>query len=176
MKILLICIISRKFVDSLNTLDVRYMRLALEEAREAGARKEVPIGAVLVDEEKQEIIASGRNSVEELLDASAHAEIMCLRAGANQIGNWRLLNLTLFCTVEPCPMCLSAAYAFRVRRLVYGAPDLRLGAVSSWIQLPRTKHPFHDLLIEGGILEEESAQLLRDFFRERRIIKSPAAS
>jgi tRNA(adenine34) deaminase len=92
-----------------------------------------------------------------------------MKAAASQLGNWRLLNATLFSTLEPCPMCLAAAQAFRCKSVVYGAPDLRLGAVKTHIQLlEMAKHPYHEVEAIGGVLEEESAALLREFFRARR--------
>ena len=83
--------------------------------------------------------------------------------------NWRLLNTTLYSTLEPCPMCLAAAQAFRCKSVVYGAPDLRLGAVKTHIKLlEMAKHPYHDIEASGNVLEEESATMMKDFFRERR--------
>jgi len=114
------------------------------------------------------VVARAYNEVETKLDASAHAELQALREAARRVGNWRLLNATLYCTLEPCPMCLSAAYAFRVGRVVYAAPDRRLGAVTSWLRLPEETHPFHHVDIDGGLLEDEAAGLLTDFFKRRR--------
>lgn len=144
--------------------DVNFMKLALEQARRAGS--EVPVGAVLVNDGK--VVARAFNQVERRHDASAHAEVLCLRRAASRKRNWRLVNCTLYCTLEPCAMCLSAAYAFRVQRIVYGAKDLRLGAVETWIRLPDHKHPFHTIDIQGGVCEHEAATLLKDFFKKRR--------
>ena len=105
--------------------DEKWMQLALEEAATAFAKGEVPIGAVLVH--NGVAIARAHNLVEHTQDASAHAEMLCLRAAAAQLDSWRLLNSTLYCTVEPCPMCLAAANGFRVSRLVYGTTNARLG-------------------------------------------------
>ena len=105
--------------------DEKWMQLALEEAAAAFAKGEVPIGAVLVH--NGVAIARAHNLVEHTQDASAHAEMLCLRAAAAQLDSWRLLNSTLYCTVEPCPMCLAAANGFRVSRLVYGTTNARLG-------------------------------------------------
>mmetsp|Transcript_7258 Transcript_7258/g.15844 ORF Transcript_7258/g.15844 Transcript_7258/m.15844 type:complete len:300 (+) Transcript_7258:381-1280(+) len=175
-------------------IHVQMMEYALDEARQAGRMGEVPIGAIVVRElttrppqlssqqpqatgtsddttptRHFEIISAGRNLVETKMDASAHAELEAMKAAASQLGNWRLLNATLFSTLEPCPMCLAAAQAFRCKSVVYGAPDLRLGAVKTHIQLlEMAKHPYHEVEAIGGVLEEESAALLRDFFRARR--------
>lgn len=168
--------------------DHAFMGLALEEARAAAAAGEVPVGAVVVDDATETVVARGRNAVEATHDASAHAELVSLRRAA-RVGaergeararrgirrraaaareNWRLANCTLYSTLEPCPLCLSAAYAFRVRRVVYGAPDHRLGAIESWLRLPEADHPFHSLEIEGGVRAGEAADAMRDFFRSRR--------
>jgi len=152
------------------------MKFALEEAREAGKMGEVPIGAVITRElpssdgsRKFEIVSRGRNLVETRSDASAHAELQAMRKAALSMKNWRLLNTTLYSTLEPCPMCLAAAQAFRCKSVVYGAPDLRLGAVKTHIKLlEMAKHPYHDIEASGNVLEEESATMMKDFFRERR--------
>jgi len=144
------------------------MRYALAEAAAAGEAGEVPIGAVLTMD--GELVASGRNQVERLGDASAHAEMLCLRAAAAATGNWRL-NLrpsTLYVTVEPCPMCLAAIFAFRVERLVYAAPNPRLGAVVGAMRSP-TEHPFHRMDVSSGVLAAEAAGLMQGFFRRRRV-------
>lgn len=160
------------------------MGRALEHARAAAAANEVPIGAVVVrnvtmdnnvdagerDYYTFEILAASRNAVEELHDASAHAELNCLKQAASSIQNWRLLNTTLYSTLEPCPMCLAAAQAFRVSSIVYGAPDLRLGAVETHMRmLDDYQHPFHNVTtVVSGVMEQECADQLRAFFRERR--------
>ena len=148
--------------------DEAAMALALDEARAAAARGEVPVGAVVVDDATGTIIASAGNAVEATHDATAHAELRALRAAAQSVRNWRLQDATLYCTLEPCVVCLGAAYAFRVPRVVFGAPDHRLGAAGSWLDLPAETHPFHSLNIRGGVCAEESSKLLKDFFRDRR--------
>ena len=147
--------------------DVHYMRLALRHAQWAFREKEVPIGAVLVDEDGR-VIAAARNSVESRKDASAHAELSVLKKASQVLGNWRLQNCTLYTTVEPCAMCMGAAQGFRVRRLVYGAADHRLGSCGSWVNLVDTNHPFCNVEIMGGVLADESSILLRRFFQLRR--------
>jgi tRNA(adenine34) deaminase len=116
-----------------------------------------------------EIVSTGFNIVERNVDASAHAELVAMRRAAVCLDNWRLRHCTLYTTLEPCPMCLSAALGFRIESIVYGAPDLRLGAIESYQQMLQLPHPFHTIsTVESGVCQEESARLLRDFFRERR--------
>jgi len=146
--------------------DEFFMREALKEARKAFDQEEVPVGAVLVKEGR--IIARGHNQVELLQDATAHAEMLCLTSGMAATGNWRLEGATLYCTLEPCPMCAGALLASRLKRLVWGAPDLRLGANGSWTDLFALKHPMHTLEITSRVLEAESALLMKEFFAQTR--------
>lgn len=146
--------------------DEQFMRAALKEAQKAFDADEVPVGAVLVHQ--NQIIARGHNQVELLKDATAHAEMICLSAGSGALENWRLIDTTLYCTLEPCSMCAGALLASRVRRLVWGAPDLRLGANGSWIDLFKNKHPMHSIEITPHILQAESADLMRRFFLKTR--------
>ena len=147
--------------------DTSLMRAALEQAELARRQGEVPVGAVLVSP-SGEVIAAARNQVETLSDASAHAEMLCLREAARKTRNWRLHGATMYCTLEPCAMCLAAMQAFRIERLVYGAPDLRLGAVESWVELLEHRHPFHTLDVRGGVLADDAAAMMREFFASRR--------
>lgn len=140
---------------------------ALKEAYKAFEAEEVPVGAVLVH--KGRIISRGYNQVEMLKDATAHAEMLCLTAGSVALENWRLLDTTLYCTLEPCAMCAGAAILCRVPRLVWGAKDLRHGVHGSWINLFEKNHPIHTVAIKGGILEEPAAWLMKEFFKSRRI-------
>lgn len=153
--------------------DMEPMKMALELAREAFAAGEVPVGAVLVDETGA-IIGRGRNRVEALGDATAHAEMEALRSVEPDLQHergWRRGGCTLYTTLEPCAMCFSAASLARVRRIVYGAPDLRLGACGTWIDLHSIAHPFHTLdEVTAGVCADEAAELLKKFFRERRKI------
>jgi tRNA(adenine34) deaminase len=146
--------------------DLHFMREALKEAKKAFEKEEVPVGAVLVHGNK--IIARGHNQVEMLRDATAHAEMLCLTSGASFLENWRLSDATLYCTLEPCCMCAGALFSSRVSRLVWGAPDVRLGANGSWIDVFAQKHPMHSLEITSRVLEAESADLMRAFFQKRR--------
>ncbi|MBU6383836.1 MAG: tRNA adenosine(34) deaminase TadA [Verrucomicrobia bacterium] len=146
--------------------DETFMREALKEARKAFAIDEVPVGAVLVLEGK--VIARGHNQVELLQDATAHAEILCLTAGSGALRAWRLAETTLYCTLEPCCMCAGALLNARVKRLVWGAPDLRVGANGSWVNLFQENHPIHTLEVTPRVLEAESAELMRTFFQKQR--------
>ncbi len=146
--------------------DEQFMRLALGEAKKAYKEGEVPVGAIIVFE--NQVIAKGHNQVELLKDATAHAEMLAIGSAANALENWRLLTTTLYCTIEPCVMCAGAMLLSRIGRLVWGAPDLRHGACGSWIDLFQTKHPTHTFEITSGILEAECADLMRQFFQERR--------
>lgn len=146
------------------------MREALVEARTAFAQGEVPVGAVLVHERK--IIARAHNRVESQGNPTAHAEMLCLQRGAEVLNNWRLLGATLYCTLEPCPMCAGAMIHSRLERLVWGAPDLRCGAHGSWVNLLDAEHPIHRPLVCSNVLQEECASLMRDFFKQRRREKS----
>ena len=146
--------------------DLYFMREALKQARKAFDAEEVPVGAVLVHEGK--IIARGHNQVELLQDATAHAEMLCMTSGAGALSNWRLTDATLYCTLEPCCMCAGAMISSRISRLVYGAPDLRVGVCGSWINLFEKPHPIHSIEIVRGVLEAEAAELMREFFQATR--------
>ena len=142
------------------------MKEALKQAKKAYANGEVPVGAVLVY--KNEIVSRAHNQVELLQDATAHAEMLCITSAASSIGNWRLEGMTLYCTLEPCAMCAGALLASRIKRLVWSAPDIRLGANGSWVDLFSQKHPMHTIEVKGRVLEEEAAALMKSFFQERR--------
>ena len=146
--------------------DITFMREALKEAKKAFNEDEVPVGAVLVIEQK--IVARGRNQVELLRDATAHAEMICITSGAAALGNWRLSEATLYSTLEPCCMCAGAMLASRLKRLVWSAPDIRMGANGSWINIFESKHPMHEIEIVSGVLQEETAELMRLFFQKQR--------
>ena len=164
--------------ESKNTSDVHshFMNLALKQARNAEKNGEVPIGAVIIERKEDghfQILSQACNLVETRNDASAHAEMLALRQAANRLKNWRLANTTLYTSLEPCPMCLAAAQAFRVEKIVYGAPDLRLGAIKTHIRLLDVDHPFHTIEeVIPGVLGNESSYLLKDFFRRRREMTS----
>lgn len=142
------------------------MREALRQARLAAARGDVPVGAVVVKEEK--IIARGRNRREERGDPTAHAEIEALRKAAKKLGGWYLHGCTLYATLEPCPMCAGAAMQARIEGIVFGARDPKAGCCGSIANLPEDARFPHRLRVSGGLLEEECAAVLREFFREKR--------
>ncbi len=146
--------------------DEIFMREALLEAKKGFAIGEVPVGGVLVLDGK--IIARAHNLVEKNKDASAHAELLCLKMGGEVLDNWRLINTTLYCTLEPCAMCAGALALFRVKRVVYGAMDLRHGADGSVFNVLSSPHPIHQVQTERGVLADESKELLQEFFRQRR--------
>lgn len=143
------------------------MALALDEARTAAHRGEVPVGAVLVDESGT-VLARDHNRPISAVDPTAHAEILVLRAAAAARGNYRLVGTRLYVTLEPCPMCAGALVLARVARLIYGAGDPKAGAAGSVMDL--TRHPAlnHALEVRGGVLAEECAGLLTDFFARAR--------
>ncbi|AMX03050.1 tRNA adenosine(34) deaminase TadA [Microbulbifer thermotolerans] len=146
--------------------DYGFMRRALELAEIAGARGEVPVGAVLVFE--GEVIGEGSNRPIGNCDPSAHAEVIALRRGAERMRNYRLPQTTLYVTIEPCTMCFGAMIHARVGRLVYGASEPRAGAVESRLQLGASDFYNHKISVEGGVLAEEAAALVREFFADRR--------
>jgi len=142
------------------------MRVALEHAAAAGARGEVPVGAVLVQDSR--IIAAGGNAPIASHDPTAHAEIEVLRAAGKALGTYRLTDATLYVTLEPCVMCASAIVHARVRRLVFGAWDPRAGAAGSITDVFALPQLNHRVDVFGGVLMEECAQLLQQFFAARR--------
>ena len=153
---------------STETEDEKWMRAALEQARLAAALEEVPVGAVAVF--GGEIVGAGYNRKESDLDPTAHAEIIALKQAAEHLHNWRLLDVTLYCTLEPCPMCAGAMIQARLPRLVYGARDTRFGADGSIVDIMSrlddgSSHFNHQVDITRGVLEEEAAELLQQFFR-----------
>lgn len=145
----------------------QHMQAALAEARQAGQKNEVPVGAVVVDAEGRRL-AAAHNQVIAQADPSAHAEILALRAACRKAGNYRLPGTTLYVTVEPCPMCMGAMIHARVARVVFGAFDTRWGAAGSLYNLAGDSRLNHRVTIVSGILEEPCRQLMQDFFRQRR--------
>ena len=146
--------------------DLEFMQAALDEARQAAEAGEVPIGAVVVREGT--VIARGQNRVLRDLDPTAHAEIVALRAAAAFIGNYRQMGCTLYVTLEPCAMCAGAMIHARLDRLVFAAADPKAGAVGSVLAVLNHPQLNHQMQVEQGILADESAELLRSFFRDRR--------
>jgi len=146
--------------------DAGFMALALVQARMAMAAGEVPVGAVLV--RGGQVIASGSNAPIACHDPTAHAEIQALRAAANVLGNYRMLDCEMFVTLEPCAMCVGAILQARLKRVVFGASDPKTGAAGSVIDLFVNPRLNHQTLLQGGLLESECSGLLQTFFQERR--------
>jgi tRNA(adenine34) deaminase len=148
------------------TADERHMQLALVQARAAEAAGEVPVGAVLIHNDK--VIAAAGNSPIRSCDPTAHAEMSVLRAGATALGSYRLNDTVLYVTLEPCLMCAQAIVHARVARVVYGAFDARAGAAGSLIDAFRLAGQNHHVDVFGGVLANQCEQLLRRFFDARR--------
>lgn len=146
--------------------DELWMEEALRQARRAEAAGEVPVGAVIVCENK--IVGRGCNRNLTESDPTAHAEIVALREAARAVGNYRLLDCEMFVTIEPCPMCAGALVHARLKRLIYGAEDLKAGAVHSTMQV--LNHPAlnHKMEVTAGVLAARCQELLQSFFRTRR--------
>ncbi len=148
--------------------DPGYMDAALDEARAAAGRGEVPVGAVLVDGASGEILARAGNRTEDAADPTAHAEMLVIREAAASAGAPRLAGCDLYVTLEPCAMCASAISFARIRRLYYGAEDPKGGGVEHGPRFFGQPTCHHRPEVYGGIAEGEAAELLRDFFRDRR--------
>ncbi len=146
--------------------DERYMRLALEEAEAAAAEGEVPIGAVVVCD--GEVVARAHNRRETDADPSAHAEFAAMVAAARALGRWRLTGCTVYVTLEPCLMCAGLMVNARVGRCVYGAADPKGGAVGTLYDVSHDERLNHEFEVTSGVLADEAATMLRDFFRARR--------
>ncbi len=146
--------------------DTQWLSRALELAGNASAAGEVPVGAIVVL--NNEIIGEGWNCPISTKDPTAHAEIVAMRKAAQHLQNYRLLNTTLYVTLEPCAMCVGAIINARVKRLVFGAFDPRAGAVGSVYNILQTTKLTHNIDFVGGVLQEECSALLRDFFQQRR--------
>ena len=143
------------------------MKLAISEAKKAGRKAEVPIGAVLVAENK-EILSGAHNQTITLNDPTAHAEILALREGAQKTRNPRLLNTTLYVTIEPCVMCMGAIVHARISKLVFGAKDPKWGGAGSLYNLANDNRLNHKVKIIEGVCEEECRFLMQEFFRLKR--------
>ena len=152
--------------------DQDFMALALAEARRAWDIEEVPVGAVLVSA-SGEVLAAAHNRTIADRDPSAHAEILALRAAARKLQNYRLLNTTLYVSIEPCIMCMGALVHARVARLVYGAADPKWGAAGSLYDFAADPRLNHRVEIVRGVLEDDCRRLIQEFFRSRRNPGSP---
>jgi tRNA(adenine34) deaminase len=144
----------------------RFMRLALEEAKQAQRIDEVPVGAVIVREGR--VIASAHNQRETLHDPTAHAEMLAITQAAAELNDWRLENCDLYVTLEPCPMCAGAILQARIPRLFYGALDPKAGAVESLFRLLSDPRLNHRVEIRGGVLGAECGRILTEFFQAQR--------
>jgi tRNA(adenine34) deaminase len=146
--------------------DEYFMREALRQAKKAYATDEVPVGAVIVRDGK--VIARAHNQVELLKDATAHAEMLALTQAEAAVGDWRLIDCDLYVTKEPCAMCAGALVHTRIRRVIFGCADPSVGAAGSMMNLLQMPAFNHRCEITSGILENECAAILQDFFRKRR--------
>ncbi len=147
-------------------IDLVYMNLALSLAKRAANRSEVPVGAIIVGPDG--ILGRGHNLRQTLQTPIAHAEMLALHRASRKVGSWRLPNVTIYSTLEPCVMCAGALIQARVTRLVYGAKDPKGGAIHSLYQIAQDPRLNHQIDISSGLLEAECAQILRDFFRMKR--------
>ena len=151
--------------------DRHYMRLALQQAASAPALGEIPIAALLVQD--GQVLASAHNVREMRQDPTAHAEMLVIRQAAELIGSWRLMDTTLYVTLEPCAMCAGAIVLSRIPRLIFGAWDPKGGACGSLFDIPADRRLNHRPLVIGGVLETESRQLLQEFFKRVRAESQP---
>jgi tRNA(adenine34) deaminase len=149
--------------------DEKYMKMALEEAEQARQKGEIPIGAILL--RGDQVLARNHNRCIELSDPTAHAEILVLRKGGEVLKNYRLDETVMYVTAEPCPMCASAMVHSRISRLVFGTHEAKFGAVESKFKLFSDNGVNHRVKIDRGILERECADILKSFFKERRVPK-----
>ncbi|MHC4386459.1 MAG: tRNA adenosine(34) deaminase TadA [Planctomycetota bacterium] len=156
-------------MNNLST-DEQYMQKAIDQAYIAEENGDVPIGCVIVHENR--VIAKAYNQREQLNDPTAHAEIIALTQASEFIGNWRLHGCTIYVTLEPCPMCAGALVLGRLDRLVYGTNDPKTGAVKSLYNIVQDERLNHRLNVTSGVLEDECKKQLQDFFQRRRVEKS----
>lgn len=156
-------------MGQVDLVDERLMKVALQEALVAQGEGEVPVGAVLIDSDSR-IIARGHNQTIGKCDPTAHAEMNVIRAGADFLGNYRLLSTTLYVTVEPCVMCMGAIVHARVTRLVFGAHDPKWGAVGSLYDFSMDSRLNHRPEIISGVLETECREMIQEFFKVKRAL------
>ena len=153
----------------INFDDYVWMRYCLELAHRAAKQGEVPVGAVVVQD--NQVIGQGFNQRETSGDPTAHAEVIAIKQAAEHLGNWRVLDTTLYVTLEPCAMCAGALVNARVTRLVYGCTDPKAGAVDSLYELPTDTRLNHRLIVESGVCRRACAEVLTRFFRAKRRCK-----
>ena len=162
------------YIPEQAALDNAMMRRALIAAREARERGEIPVGAVVALGER--VLAVARVEREATQDPTAHAEILALRQAAAALGAWRLTGCILYSTLEPCPMCAGAAHAAQVSRLVYATPSPKSGYAGTLHSVPADSRLNHTFPVTGGVLETEAADLLRGFFKDKRLAKPPESA
>lgn len=146
--------------------DTDYMKIALELARKAAEAGEVPVGALVVKDD--EIISQAFNMREAKTSPSAHAEFLAIDEASRKLGRWRLSDCTIYVTLEPCVMCAGLMHQARIKKCVFGAKDPKAGAVASLYKIHEDERLNHNFEVVGGVLEDECAQILSDFFKERR--------
>ena len=146
-----------------------WMKMALQEAEKAFRIGEVPVGAVIVL--NGQLIGRGYNQTEKLKDPTAHAEILAITSACQAVGDWRLDGAVLYCTLEPCSMCAGAAVLARIAKIVFGAPDPKFGACGSIFNIPVDPRLNHRIELEGGVMAEDAAEIMRAFFRKVRQLK-----
>ena len=142
------------------------MRLALQQAQQAQVEDEVPVGAIILNQDR--FIAAAYNQREQLHDPTAHAEMIAITQAAEAIGDWRLAHCTMYVTLEPCLMCAGAIVQSRIPRVIYGATDPKAGAVSSLYSLLTDTRLNHTVQVTGGVLAEDCGRILTEFFRSKR--------
>ena len=148
------------------TQDEKYMKESLKQAKVAGLLDEVPVGCVIVKDNK--IIAKGYNKRETLKDPSAHAEIVAIRKAAKKLGDWQLVDCTIYVTIEPCIMCAGAIIQSRISKVVYGATDIRGGAFGTSINVLDAQNINHHPQIIGGVLKDECTGIIKNYFKSKR--------
>ncbi|MCQ2748430.1 MAG: tRNA adenosine(34) deaminase TadA [Mycoplasmoidaceae bacterium] len=150
----------------MKSIDEKFMSLAIKEAVKSASLDEVPVGAIIVKDNK--VIARGHNLREKSNDPTSHAEINAIRKACKKLGSWRLEDCTIYVTIEPCSMCAGTLLWTRIKRIVYGACDLKGGALGSSFSLFEVKNINHHPEILGGILQEECGKMMSNFFKEKR--------
>ena len=148
------------------TQQEKFMKKALAQAKKAYDNEEVPIGAVIVKDGK--VIATGRNKRDKSQIATKHAEIVAIESACKKLGSWRLTDCELYVTLEPCAMCIGACFNARIKKVYFGAYDQKGGVCGGLLNLTEFNQLNHNLTAEGGVLQEECRQLLKDFFAQRR--------
>ena len=161
------CPFTKIHLSQLNRNDLYYMQLAYNKAIEAWEIDEVPVGAVIVDQD-QIVVAVAHNLVIQQQDPTAHAEILAITQASRKIGDWRLHNMTLYVTKEPCPMCSGAVIMSRLKRVVYAFSDPKMGCLGGAINLNELPESNHHCILDSGVLETKCRNLFQTFFRNKR--------